>query len=133
MIQITLNTLMGMEQLFGGKKSQIIQLPQNSTIESMLHDLRRMFEESFKDYEIDYQTINMLKEYTNNNYQKIEKEIDKLKMLKFDEKKITKEDIKEVTLKDFDTNIFDFLKAINNIFPMFFFASFPNVRHNGKY
>ena len=70
--------------------------------------------ESFKDYEIDYQTINMLKEYTNNNYQKIEKEIDKLKMLKFDEKKITKEDIKEVTLKDFDTNIFDFLKAINN-------------------
>lgn len=50
MIQITLNTLMGMEQLFGGKKSQIIQLPQNSTIESMLHDLRRMFEESFKDY-----------------------------------------------------------------------------------
>ena len=35
-------------------------------------------------------------------------------MLKFDEKKITKEDIKEVTLKDFDTNIFDFLKAINN-------------------
>ena len=32
----------------------------------------------------------MLKEYTNNNYQKIEKEIDKLKMLKFDEKKITK-------------------------------------------
>lgn len=70
--------------------------------------------ESFKDYEIDYQTINMLKEYTNNNYQKIENEINKLKMLKLDEKKITKEDIKEVTLKDFDTNIFDFLKAINN-------------------
>ena len=70
--------------------------------------------ESFKDYEIDYQTINMLKEYTNNNYQKIENEINKLKMLKIDEKKITKEDIKEVTLKDFDTNIFDFLKAINN-------------------
>lgn len=70
--------------------------------------------ESFKDYEIDYQTINMLKEYTNNNYQKIENEINKLKMLKIDEKKITKEDIKEITLKDFDTNIFDFLKAINN-------------------
>ncbi len=70
--------------------------------------------ESFKDYEIDYQIINMLKEYTNNNYQKIENEINKLKMLKLDEKKITKEDIKEVTLKDFDTNIFDFLKAINN-------------------
>ena len=55
--------------------------------------------ESFKDYEIDYQIINMLKEYTNNNYQKIENEINKLKMLKLDEKKITKEDIKEVTLK----------------------------------
>ena len=70
--------------------------------------------ESFKDYEIDYQIINMLKEYTNNNYQKIENEINKLKMLKLDEKKITKEDIKEVTLKDLETNILDFLKAINN-------------------
>lgn len=77
-------------------------------------NIDNFIKESFKDYEIDYQTINMLKEYTNNNYQKIENEINKLKMLKIDEKKITKEDIKEVTLKDFDTNIFDFLKAINN-------------------
>lgn len=77
-------------------------------------NIDNFIKESFKDYEIDYQTINMLKEYTNNNYQKIENEINKLKMLKLDEKKITKEDIKEVTLKDFDTNIFDFLKAINN-------------------
>lgn len=69
--------------------------------------------EELKDYKIDFGALSLLKDYTNNNYNKIEQEINKLKMLKLDEKVITKDDVKSVVRKSFDKNIFDFTNAIN--------------------
>lgn len=47
MISITLNTFMGMEKLFGGKKSQLIELPKDSTVGSMIKELGDMFGKDF--------------------------------------------------------------------------------------
>lgn len=47
MISITLNTFMGMEKLLGGKKSQVIELPKDSTVESMIKELGNMFGKEF--------------------------------------------------------------------------------------
>ncbi len=69
--------------------------------------------EELKGYKIDFRALNMLKEYTNYNYYKIVQEINKLKMLKQEEKEITTDDIKSIVKKGFDKNIFDFIKAID--------------------
>lgn len=47
MIQITLHTFMGMEKIFGGKKSQVIGLPHNSSVDNMLQELGDLFGEDF--------------------------------------------------------------------------------------
>ena len=43
MIQITLNTFMGMEKLFGGRKSQLIALPESSTVRHLLQEITVVF------------------------------------------------------------------------------------------
>lgn len=46
MIEVTLNTFMGMEKLLGGKKSQVIVLPQNSTVRNLLQEIAEIFGEN---------------------------------------------------------------------------------------
>lgn len=87
------------------EKCKIIDT-KNTNIDSYIKD-------NLKDYKISFEVLNLLKEYTNCNYFRIKQELDKLKMLKVEEKVITKEDIISVVRKGFDKNIFDFIKAIN--------------------
>lgn len=87
------------------QKSKVIDTS-NVSLDSFIKD-------RFDDYTIDNNAIKILKEYTLNNYFKVQQEIDKLKMLKLDTKIITVQDVKDVVKKSFDKNIFDFLKAIN--------------------
>lgn len=87
------------------QKSKVIDTS-NISLDSFIKD-------RFDDYTIDNNAIRLLKEYTLNNYFKVQQEIDKLKMLKLDTKIITIQDVKDVVKKSFDKNIFDFLKAIN--------------------
>jgi MoaD family protein len=49
MISITLNTFMRMEELLGGKKSQLIELPRDSTVGSMIKELGEVFGKEFTD------------------------------------------------------------------------------------
>lgn len=52
-----------------------------------------------KDYKINQETINILDEYCNGDYTKIQSECDKLKNYKYDEKEITKEDVIDLVNK----------------------------------
>lgn len=87
------------------EKAKVIDIS-NTNIDSFI-------KEELKDYKIDFGALSLLKDYTNNNYHKVGQEINKLKMLKLDEKVITKEDVISVVRKSFDKNIFDFTNAIN--------------------
>lgn len=49
MIEVTISTFMGMEKLFGGKKSQTMIIPENSTIRSLLKEMADFFGESLTD------------------------------------------------------------------------------------
>lgn len=53
----------------------------------------------FKDFNINQKAINLLDEYCNGDYTKIQSECDKLKNYKFEEKTITEEDIKKLVTK----------------------------------
>ena len=76
-------------------------------------DLFYYIKDSFLDYSIDNMTIMLLKDYCNDDYDKIKNEIEKLKMYKLSDKKILDSDVKCIVKKSFDSNIFDLLNAIN--------------------
>ena len=75
-------------------------------------DLTSFIKEEFKDYKISFKEINMLKDYTSNDYNRIKEEIIKLKMYKLDTKEITESDIKKLITKNLDKNIFDLVNYI---------------------
>ena len=68
-------------------------------------DLTSFIKEEFKDYKISFKEINMLKDYTSNDYNRIKEEIIKLKMYKLDTKEINEDDIKKLVTKNLDKNI----------------------------
>lgn len=75
-------------------------------------DVNSYIKEELKDYKIDYNTINYLKEYCRNDFGKIKNEISKLKMYKFNEKEINSDDIDTIVTKNVDDNIFALIDAI---------------------
>lgn len=60
---------------------------------------KSFIKECLKGYEISQDAINLLEEYSLEDLTKIEKDCEKLKQYKFDEKKITIDDIKEMVVK----------------------------------
>lgn len=96
------------------RKKLTKELKSNNTfIDLSKSDLTSYIKESFKDYDIDNISISLLKNYCNNNYNRIEQEINKLKMYKLDDKKIISEDVKKIVKKNLDKNVFDLTDAIN--------------------
>lgn len=88
-------------------------------------DLTSFIKEEFKDYKISFKEINMLKDYTSNDYNRIKEEIKKLKMYKLDTKEITESDIKKLVTKNLDKNIFDLVNYIykknkNKVFEVYY-------------
>lgn len=72
------------------KKCKTIEIEVNS---------KSFIKNAFKGYDIDQKTINLLDEYCLEDITKIKSETEKLKNYKFEEKKITEEDIKELVIK----------------------------------
>lgn len=82
------------------------------TIDFSKSDTLDYIKEELKDYKISNMNAILLKDYCNDNYSKIQKEIEKLKLYKEDDKEITDKDIKTVVKKSFDGNIFDLTNAV---------------------
>ena len=77
-------------------------------------DLIDYIKEELKDYEVSNMTYLLIRDYSSNDYERIKREIEKLKMYKLEEKKITEEDVKKLIKKGFEGNIFDLQNAIYN-------------------
>ena len=73
------------------KKCKCIELEQNT---------KAFIKNELKDYKINQEAINLLDEYCNGDYTKIQSECDKLKNFKYDDKIITKDDIKNIVSKE---------------------------------
>ena len=72
------------------KKCKCIELEQNT---------KAFIKNELKDYKINQEAINLLDEYCNGDYTKIQSECDKLKNFKYDDKTITNDDIKNIVSK----------------------------------
>lgn len=72
------------------KKCKCIELEQNT---------KAFIKNELKDYKINQEAINLLDEYCNGDYTKIQSECDKLKNFKYDDKIITNDDIKNIVSK----------------------------------
>ena len=57
--------------------------------------------------------INVLINNCDNNIKRVESELDKLKLYKFNEKEITAQDVERLVRKGFDSTIFNLIDAIN--------------------
>lgn len=96
------------------KKKLISEIKKNSKVIDVSNiNLDDFIKKSFDGYKISSFNINLLKDYCNNDYERLKNEIDKLKMYKFEEKEILGDDIKLLVKKSFDSNIFDLLNAID--------------------
>lgn len=68
--------------------------------------------EWLKDYQIDYKDINLLIDRVGTNLGILEQEVEKIKIYKDQDKKITKEDILSTTTKNIDVDIFELINKI---------------------
>jgi len=74
--------------------------------------IENLIKERLENFKMDYKTIKYLIDYCDNDNERILNEVDKLKCLKFDEKTITIDDIKEAVMKLSGENIFSLIDAI---------------------
>ena len=69
---------------------------------------------NLESFSVDNKTINYLINYLKNDNERILNEVEKLKLYKWKEKKITISDIEEIVIKDVDEDIFTLINSIVN-------------------
>lgn len=77
-------------------------------------DLVKYIKNSLEDYKMNFMTINLLISYTSSNINRIDNELEKLKLFKLEEKVITSDDVKKLVKRDYDSTIFNLIDCINS-------------------
>lgn len=77
--------------------------------ERNIHDL---IKQHLEDYQMDSSSEKLLLEYCQNDIERVLQEIEKLKLYRLAEKKITEQDIKDIVMKSLDDNIFHLVDSI---------------------
>lgn len=78
------------------------------------YDFATFIRENIDDYMMSNMAINTLITYTGSNINRIYNELEKLKIYKMDDKKITEDDIKKLVKRDLESSIFDLINNISN-------------------
>ncbi len=94
------------------RKKIVKQLKKVATCLTLEVSPETIIKDNLEDYQMDFQTKNLLIEKCGSNYERLEQELTKLKLYTYDTKKITKEDVDLVVVKEEDENIFDLIDAI---------------------
>ncbi len=97
------------------KRKKITKLLQDKTKykEFLEYDVFSIIKDNLEDFKMSNMTINLLVNYCNNNVNRIENELEKLKVYKIKEKEITTEDVELLVKKSLDATIFNLIDAIN--------------------
>lgn len=75
-------------------------------------DINSLIKKHLENYEMDNMAINKLMEYCRNDNERIFNELEKLKLYKIDDKRITARDVEEIVTPTLDDNIFHFIDSI---------------------
>lgn len=105
--------LISFKELDNRKKITKILKEKTKYKELFNYDLNSYVKEKLEDYKMNNMAINVLVNNCDNNIKRIESELDKLKLYKFNEKEILVEDIEKLVRKGFDSTIFNLIDAIN--------------------
>ena len=84
----------------------------STKIEATNFDINSYIKELLNGYKMSSSDIELLKTYCSNDLLRIKNEIEKLKLYKFDEKQITREDIESLVKRDLDKTIFDLINSV---------------------
>lgn len=102
------------KELDNRKKLTKILKEKTTYKELFKYDVTNYIKENLENYTMSYLDINMLINYCNNDISRIGNELEKLKIYKTNDKKITKEDIEKLVKKSYDSTIFNLIDSINN-------------------
>ena len=76
-------------------------------------DLSDYIRKQLDDYKITNMAINILISYCNSNINRIDNELEKLKVFKLEEKVINEDDVKEVVKESYESTVFNLIDEIN--------------------
>lgn len=105
--------LISYKELDNRKKLTKLLKEKTKYIELFNYDLSSFVKENLENYEMNNFAINILINNCSNNIKRIENELEKLKLYKFNEKEITIEDVEKLVKKGFESTIFNLIDAIN--------------------
>ena len=105
--------LISYKELDKRKKISKILEKKTSYKEFFDYSIENIIKEDLEDYKMSNMTMNMLMNYCNNNINRIENELEKLKLYKSKEKEITSKDIEQLVKKSLDSTIFNLIDKIN--------------------
>jgi len=96
------------------------------------YNLSSFVKEKLENYKMSTFTINILINNCSNNIKRIENELEKLKLYKFNEKEITTEDVEKLVKKGFDSTIFNLIDAINQKNKEKIFKIYHELKEEGE-
>lgn len=105
--------LVSFKELDNRKKITKVLKEKTKYKELFNYDLNSFVKEKLDDYKMNTMAINVLISNCDNNIKRVESELDKLKLYKFNEKEILVEDVEKLVRKGFDSTIFNLIDAIN--------------------
>ena len=109
------NTLILSSEKELDKRKKITKVLQGKTKYKELfnYNLESVINDNLEDFKMSPMAINLLINYCSNNINRVENELEKLKIFKFSEKEITSEDVEQLVKKSLDASIFDLIDKIN--------------------
>ena len=94
------------------RKGIVKLLKKSAKIVDTTLDIYKLISQNLEDYQMDIETQKFLVDRTLNNYERVINELEKLKLYKYDDKVILKEDIENIVVKTIDDNIFALIDSI---------------------
>ena len=105
--------LLSEKELDKRKKSTKVIIDKTKYRELFSYNLSNVVKENLDGFKISPMALNLLINYCSNNINRIENELEKLKIYKSEEKEINAEDVEKLVKKSLDSTIFDLIDKIN--------------------
>ncbi len=108
------NILILVNDTLDKRKKLVSLLCQKMTVIEKIseHNIHDLIKQHLEDYQMDHSSEKLLLEYCQNDMERVLQEIEKLKLYRLEEKKITEQDIKDIVMKSMDDNIFHLVDSI---------------------
>ncbi len=105
--------LLSEKELDKRKKSTKVIIGKTKYRELFSYNISNVIKENLDGFKMSPMALNLLINYCSNNINRIENELEKLKIYKSEEKEINAEDVEKLVKKSLDSTIFDLIDKIN--------------------